>query len=154
MTKQKSGVRRTVPVHADSRECKEDKLSRAATWTKETVRGNNGQTFFPSLSLFLYFSFDRVKYCPFHSQYVICSFPYDRSMIRFKNVHRRGESGSFLFAFVSRSSKPECLCRGRKSNFIERGDLEKLCESLAGIRPRIATYGIPIAIYAISVLPL
>lgn len=30
----------------------------------------------------------RVKYCPFHSQYVICSFPYDRSMIRFKNVLR------------------------------------------------------------------
>lgn len=34
------------------------------------------------------FSLGRVKYYPFHSQYVICSFPYDRSMIRFKNVHR------------------------------------------------------------------
>lgn len=41
----------------------------------------------PSVATMAYiFLFSRVKYCPFHSQYVICSFPYDRSMIRFKNV--------------------------------------------------------------------
>lgn len=41
----------------------------------------------PSVATMAYiFLFSRVKYCPFHSQYVIYSFPYDRSMIRFKNV--------------------------------------------------------------------
>ena len=41
----------------------------------------------PSVATMAYiFLSSRVKYCPFHSQYVICSFPYDRSMIRFKNV--------------------------------------------------------------------
>lgn len=95
----------------------------------------------------------QVKYCPFHSQYVICSFPYDRSVIRFKNVRRYSPVPFFSRLFRARANSSAGVA-GRKSNFIEADDLEKHYQGVLGWNKAacVASYGILIVIYAISVL--
>lgn len=97
----------------------------------------------PSVATMAYiFLFSRVKYCPFHSQYVICSFPYDRSMIRFKNVLSGSrwlavEPDSFLsrVCFALQQTRVSAS-RGTKSTLYRTRSSRKIIRVLE-IRPRL-----------------
>lgn len=109
--------------------------------------GNNGE----------YFSLEpRVKYCPFHSQYVICSFPYDRSMIRFKNVLRftvaRGGPRflSFSRLFPARTNSSVGVARHKIKLYRTRSSW-KIIRVLGWNKATRITPRQEIAIYAIDV---